>query len=125
ALAATRQAGVRDARPLLRAAEADARRLEGTKSEFAAALAQLIRAGVASSRGDEATARQRLTRAVESLDAVAMPSYAAAARWRLGGLLGGEEGRALLDQASSWMASQGIRNPARMVALHAPGFRTE
>jgi hypothetical protein len=124
ALAATRQAGVRDSRPLLRAAEADARRLEGTNSDFAAALAQLIHAGVASGRGDEATARQRLTRAVESLDAVAMHSYAAAARWRLGGLLRGEEGRVLLDQASSWMASQGIRNPARMVALHAPGFRT-
>jgi hypothetical protein len=108
---------------LLGAAEADARRLEGTKLEYAVALAQLFRAGVASSRGDQGTARQRLTRAIESLDALAMYSYAAAARWRLGVLLGGQEGRALEDQADSWMQSQAIRNPARMVAMHAPGFR--
>jgi len=124
ALAAAHQAPVRDRASLLGAAEADARRLERTKIEFAAALAQLFRAGVASSRGDQATARRRLTRAIESLDAVAMHSYAAAARWRLGTLLGSQEGRALVDQADSWMRSRAIRNPARMVALHAPGFRS-
>ncbi|HZW32860.1 MAG TPA: hypothetical protein VFF52_19250, partial [Isosphaeraceae bacterium] len=123
ALAAAHQGAVRDRKRLLGAAEADARRLEGTKVDSAAALAQLVRAGVASSRGDSATARQRLTRAVASLDAVAMHSYAAAARWRLGRSLGGQEGQALVDQADSWMKSQAIRNPARMVAMHAPGFR--
>ena len=36
--------------------------------------------------------------------------------------LGGREGQSLVDQADSWMRSQAIRNPARMVAMHAPGF---
>jgi hypothetical protein len=124
ALAAARQAGAPGRESLLRAAEADARRLEGTRVAFAAALAQLFRAGVASVRGHEASIRDRLARAAESLDAVSLRSYAVAARWRLGELLGGEEGRALVAQADSWMRSQSIRNPARMVAMHAPGFPT-
>ena len=88
ALTAAGQAGTPAREFLLRAAEADARRLDGTGVAFAAALARLFRAGVASSRGDQATARLRLTGAIDSLDAVAMYSYAAAARWRLGVLLG-------------------------------------
>jgi hypothetical protein len=75
------------------------------------------------SREDHARARQRLARAIAGLDAVNMYSFAAVARWRLGLWLGGQEGQALLDRADSWMRSQAIRNPARMVALHAPGFR--
>jgi hypothetical protein len=51
-----------------------------------------------------------------------MALYAAAARYRRGKLLGGDAGRALEDAARSWMAGQGVVNPARMVALHAPGF---
>jgi hypothetical protein len=43
----------------------------------------------------------------------------AAARWRLGELVGGEEGRALVAWADSWQRSQAVRNPARMVALLA------
>jgi serine/threonine protein kinase len=124
ALAAAHQAGIRELKPLLGAAEADARRLEGTKIAFAETLAQLVRAGIASSRGEDASARQRLTRAAEGFDALAMRSFAAAARRRLGVLLGGEEGRVLVDQADTWMRSQGVRNVARMVAMHAPGFRT-
>ena len=106
----------------MNAAEADARRLERAGMDFAAALAQLARAGVASSRGDQADTRERLTRAIKGLDAVAMHSYAAAARWRLGLSLAGREGQTLVDQADSWMRSQAVRSPARMVAMHAPGF---
>jgi hypothetical protein len=123
ALAAAEQAGVRGRAALLGAAEADARRLEATRMGFASALAHLFRAGVASSRGEGTTARQRLARAITCLDSVAMPSYAAAARSRLGVLLGDQEGRALVDQADSWMRSQAIHNPSRMIAMHAPGFR--
>ena len=54
-----------------------------------------------------------------------MGLFAAAARRRLGGLLGGDEGRALIAQADAWMAGQEIRNPARMAACIAPGFPPE
>jgi hypothetical protein len=37
-------------------------------------------------------------------------------------LLGGDEGRALIEQADSWMTQQSIRDPARMAAAMVPGF---
>jgi hypothetical protein len=48
--------------------------------------------------------------------------FAAASRRQLGRLLGGDEGRALIDRADAWMSSQSIRRPDRMAACLAPGF---
>ncbi len=109
-------------RALLRAAEGYARRLDRQRAAWASAMALLIRAGAAAVRGDAAGAVARLTAAVAAYDAVDMGLYAASARRRLGGLLGGEEGRALIAQADAWMTGQGISNPARMAAGIAPGF---
>ena len=36
--------------------------------------------------------------------------------------IGGDDGRKLIARADSWMASQMIRDPARMAAMLAPGF---
>jgi hypothetical protein len=110
-----------DPRPLLAAAEGYARRLDRQRVAWASAWSLLIRAGAASVRGD-AGARALLTDAVAAFDSVDMGLYAAAARRRLGGLLGGNEGRALIQQADAWMTAQAIRNPARMAASAAPGF---
>jgi hypothetical protein len=56
---------------------------------------------------------------VQELEAVDMNLYATASRRRLGQILGGEEGRAQLERADSWMNQQGIRNPARMADVFA------
>ena len=53
-----------------------------------------------------------------------MRLHAAAARRRLGGLIGGEAGRALVAEADAWMAGQ-VRNPPRTTAMLAPGFADE
>jgi hypothetical protein len=108
------------AAPFVHAAERDARLLEREKTLWADALARLIRAGVAALRR-EAAAVPLYREAVLLLEAAGFRFRAAAARRRLGQLLGTNEGLALIDQANAWMTSQGIRNPVRLAATFAPG----
>jgi tetratricopeptide (TPR) repeat protein len=109
--------------PLLRAARADARRLDREKMDWATALAQLIRAGISSLEGDRSRTAAFLNDAVARLDEVDMQLFAAAARRRLGELTGGDAGRELIARGDSWMATQNIQNPERMTAVHVPGIR--
>ena len=85
-------------------------------------LAQLLRAGVAASRGDRTGAVDLLASAVTGFDAADMRLFAATTRRRQGQLLGGDAGRDLMTRADSWMADQQIKNPRRMTTMHAPGF---
>jgi len=39
----------------------------------------------------------------------------------IGRALGGDEGRALIAQATEALTAEGVRNPARWVACHMPG----
>jgi serine/threonine protein kinase len=114
-----------DNKPLLAAAEREARRLEREKRPDAQAWARLVRAGLAAARGDSKRAVALLAEAAAGFDAVDMRLYAAVSRRRLGELRGGDDGRALIAQADSWMAGQNIRNPVRMTAMLAPGFRAD
>ncbi len=122
ALAVYRQGGVQDPHMLLRAAERDASSVEREKTAWGNALTLLLRAGIASCRGDERSTSNLLSRAIEALDAVDMNSFSASARRRLGELTLGDAGRALIEQADAWMRTQQVLNPARMTAMHAPGF---
>jgi eukaryotic-like serine/threonine-protein kinase len=64
-----------------------------------------------------------LTReALKGLEEADTNLYAAAARRRLGELLGGDEGRELITKADEWMSRQQIRNPPAFTRLMAPGF---
>ena len=49
--------------------------------------------------------------------------YQAAARHLLGERLGGEQGRQLREQAATFFTEQGIRNPAGILNVYAPGLR--
>jgi serine/threonine protein kinase len=108
--------------PLWRAAVADARRIERERMSWAEPLAQLIRAGVAARRGDRAAALVLLREGEAGCRAADMGLFAAAAGYRYGRLLEGNGVGAGIAQARGWMEAQGIRNPARMTALYAPGF---
>ena len=112
--------GAADPGPLLRSAARDARRLRREGMDWSRALACPILAGIAAARGDTATAAALLADAVTRLEAVDMDLYAAAARRRLGEILGGDEGRAHVEKADSWMRQQTIRDPARMADVFAP-----
>jgi hypothetical protein len=107
---------------LLRSAGRCARRLRGEGLAWADALAGLLQAGVAACGGDRAGAAATLGEAASLFDAAGMLLHAAVARRRLGECLPG--GGELIAQADTAITERGVRNPLRMTALVAPGFRT-
>jgi tetratricopeptide (TPR) repeat protein len=116
-------AAAADPRPLLRAAEGYARRLERLRMPWSVALAGLLRAGAAAGRRDAALAVRLYGEAAAALDAVPLGVFAAAARRRQGELLGGDAGRALVEAADAWMRDRQVHDPARLAAAFAPGPR--
>ena len=86
-------------------------------------VAALIRAAAASQAGDESRTIDHLKRAIARLDDESARLFAAAARRRLGALLGGDEGRELIDRADAFLVEQSIKNPEKMTDCLAPGFK--
>ena len=105
----------------LRLARRETKQLARENLPAAHALSLLVRAGIAAFRRQTNEAASLLEQAITALDAADMALHAASARRRLGQLLGGDEGRALVDKAETWMVGQGIRNPERMTNLFVPG----
>jgi serine/threonine protein kinase len=98
------------------------RRLERERMPLARKLSRLLLATVAQREGHPREARQLLEEVIVSLVGNGMMLHAAAARRRLGELLDGEAGAALLAEADSWYAAQGVRNPARLTEMLIPGW---
>lgn len=107
---------------LLCEAERNARRILREQALWSNPLAELLFAGVAACGGRPEVARGHLEAAAKEFDDVNMALYSTVTRRRLGELLGGDEGRDLVEAANAWMAGQGIKNPARWTAMLAPGF---
>jgi len=81
---------------------------------------QLIRAGLAVLAGELDAAAAGYRTAAASFDATDNMFTAEAARWRLGELLGGDEGRALIATATAALSAQGIARPDRVMTMLAP-----
>jgi tetratricopeptide (TPR) repeat protein len=109
-------------RRFLSVASKDARRLSRRKLPLTTALAGLLRAGVAAQRGKTDEAVTQLEEAINSLDAADTRLYSAAARRRLGVLVGGDAGEAHLAAGNAFMEAQGVKDPERMTAMLVPGF---
>ncbi len=101
-----------------------ARRLRRERVAWAAALADLIEAGIAGRQGRPA-ALDLSARALAGFESAGLRLYAAAARRRHGVLLGGDRGRDEVELADAWMQQQEIVAPARLTAMLAPGFGDE
>jgi hypothetical protein len=80
----------------------------------------LLLSGVAAGRGDRSGCEQQLRAAIDRLEGAHMRLFATVARRRLGELVGGADGRRMLDDANAWMREQTIRNPDRMAYALAP-----
>jgi hypothetical protein len=115
-----------DARWTRRALLADARaqaRLIGRESlAMGAPVSALVRAGVARLEGDTDAARTLLAEALEGFEAADMALHREAARYALGALQAGEEGRALQARAEAWLEAQGVVDARALVATLAPGL---
>jgi eukaryotic-like serine/threonine-protein kinase len=88
-------------------------------------LVYLLQAAIARQSGDVSQTSKLLSEAVDASDRADMRLYAAAARRRLGEVLGGDHGGALIAEAETWMRTQKIRNPLLMTRMLAPGFDEE
>jgi hypothetical protein len=121
AVAAGEASGERAA-GLLASALSDAHGILRERLRWSSGLARLIEAAVQACRGERERAASTLAVAIEELEASDMALWAAAARRRRGELLGGEEGRVLVDAADEKLRAEGVRAPERYCAMLAPGF---
>ena len=106
----------------LRLAEKLARKMEKVEMSWSKPFATLIRAAVAHQRAEREHAATLLSQAMAGFENADMRLYAAAARHRLGELLGDDRGGQLVAEAEAWMVEQRIKNPEAMTRMLAPGF---
>jgi len=99
-----------------------ARRLRRESVQFPHPWSHLVLGAVALQRGDTARACAELRRAAETATEQGMELEMAAARRRLGTIVGGTEGAVLIARAEEWLAGEGIVAPDRMLEIVAPGF---
>jgi serine/threonine protein kinase len=112
----------RDVPQLLAAAEKDARKILKERVPWADAMAEMILAGVARQRNDDARALARIERAVRAFEAADMGLWTTVAKRRIGEIRGGAEGAELVKRADEEMGMRAVKNPERMAQLFAPGF---
>jgi hypothetical protein len=95
--------------------------MERWKTSWGPFAAHLVRAGVAAHRGDRARAIEHLQSAEAGFTRDGMALHRTICRWRRGSLIGGDTGRALVQESREWMLEQGVKDPDRMNNVHAPG----
>ena len=121
ARAALARAQAGDISQLARARRAS-RALAGKKVPLARALAALVDATLANLAGKTSASVTALRATVAQLDGLDNKLFAIAARWRLGELVGGDEGAELRNQAALSLSGEGVVEPARLVSMLAPGW---
>jgi serine/threonine protein kinase len=104
-------------------AEKNIRAIERERMPWGNALARMLRACVASVRGEpkEGVIAQ-LAAAEEALTSCGFVLPAMVARRQRGLLIGGDDGSALAAASEQWLTARGILNPARMSRFYAPGL---
>jgi tetratricopeptide (TPR) repeat protein len=106
------------------AASRCARQLRSERLPAAEALACLVEATLTLLRGADAVGdgAGELRRAIDLFEKSDMSLYAATSRHVLGRLVGGDEGRNLVEVARACFAGEGVASIDRFVGLYAPGI---
>lgn len=106
----------------LRQARRYARRLDKEGIEWAGPFAAYIRAAIQYLQGNPEAAIDGLRHAVDGFEQTHMSLYRAAAQRRLGQLISGDQGQALITAAEAAFTEQGVLDPPRLANMMAPGF---
>ncbi len=106
---------------LFRDARRIANRLRRERALYAQALGILIAGQLEAADGRADSAIAAFADAARRFDTADMPMHAAVARIRHGDLVGGDEGKRLRAAGDAWMTREGVAQPARWVAMLAPG----
>lgn len=122
ALACAARGDQRGARSSRREARRVALALEKEKLSRALPLAWLVTAALDVGEGRERAAERKLERAAAAFEADALGLFAAAARSRLGQLVGGARGAALVSGALEAFEREAVRYPRAAVQMLSPGF---
>jgi tetratricopeptide (TPR) repeat protein len=86
-------------------------------------MGAMLEAALAAAQGQDRKAVEELRAAVAKFDEAEVRMHAAAARRRLGQLIGGTEGRELVTLGEAFMREQGVQQLEPMTELNCPGFR--
>ena len=105
----------------LESAEKDARGMERWNTNWGPVAARLVHAGIAAQRGARDRALEHLGAAEQGFVREGMALHRTISRWRRGALIGGDEGRALIDESRAWMLEQGFKSPDKVSRVYAPG----
>ncbi|WP_164009292.1 serine/threonine-protein kinase PknK [Pyxidicoccus trucidator] len=109
-------------RALLVDARRQARAIGHETLAMAEPLSALVLAGVARLEGEEDTARTLLVQALAGFSAADMALHREVARYALGALQGGPQGRLSQQRAEAWLREQGVVDPRALAATLAPGL---
>jgi len=80
----------------------------------------LVNAELAVLRGDLDAAVKAYLGAADAFDAAGLSLFALAARWRRGEIVGGDTGRAQVDQVRAALSAEGCVRPDRVIAMLVP-----
>jgi eukaryotic-like serine/threonine-protein kinase len=97
------------------------RALEKEAMPWTSVLGAMLAAGIANAAGDAVAAERALRESIERATAMEMSLHAGAARHRLGLLLGGDAGDAMVSEAAETMKTMGVRAPERYARMLLPG----
>ena len=97
-------------------------RLGRERIALARPLAELMLSAVEYATGSPARAVDGLSQCVAVFEQQNMNAYAAAARARLGGIIGGEQGAELIASAHAALEPEGIKNISAFLNVLAPAF---
>lgn len=86
-------------------------------------MGAMLEAALAAAHGQDRKAAEELRAAVAKFDQAEARMHAAAARRRLGQMIGGTEGRELVTGGEAFMREQGVQELEPMTELNCPGFR--